>query len=368
MKREVAVIGCGFGDEGKGRVVDCLCSHRHDSIVVRFSGGHQAGHHVVTETKEHVFSNFGSGSLRGVPTYWSRFCTVDPIGILNELYALSKIDVSPKLFIDKKCPVTTIFDKAYNCLLDSWNKHGTCGVGFGQTIQREEDRCSLLFEDLFNPTIFEIKLEMIKKYYGNKIAIGNEDFCSFVRACKRIIDTPNVYLGDESTISTFDSIIFEGSQGLLLDQDIGFFPHVTRANTGSRNILKMGFEPEIILVTRAYQTRHGNGPMTNENLKHNIKPNPFERNIDGGLQGKFRTSPLDLDLLKYAISRDDYIKTAGTRLVITCLDLVCNQYTLTNNGKFTNYLNEERFVEAIGSILGIRNIYLSHSPLENIQP
>jgi adenylosuccinate synthase len=68
--------------------------------VIRFSGGHQAGHTVVTDDTRHVFSNFGSGTLRGVPTYWSKFCTVEPIGLLNELDALKIKGYNPILYID----------------------------------------------------------------------------------------------------------------------------------------------------------------------------------------------------------------------------------------------------------------------------
>src|SRR5690606_12238557 len=105
-----AVIGIGFGDEGKGITTDFLCSRSRNPIVVRFSGGHQAGHTVVLNGVRHVFSNFGSGTLRGAPTYWAKYCTVNPIGIINELDSLIKKGITPKLYIDEKCPITTPYD------------------------------------------------------------------------------------------------------------------------------------------------------------------------------------------------------------------------------------------------------------------
>ena len=78
------VVGCAFGDEGKGMTVDWLVKDKENPIVVRFGGGHQCGHRVVHKDKEHIFSNFGSGTLRGAPTYWSKDCTIDPVGFIKE--------------------------------------------------------------------------------------------------------------------------------------------------------------------------------------------------------------------------------------------------------------------------------------------
>lgn len=73
------VIGAGFGDEGKGTMVNYLCKQSNKPLVVRFNGGHQMGHGVVENDVRHIFSNFGSGTLVGAPTYISEFCTVDPV-------------------------------------------------------------------------------------------------------------------------------------------------------------------------------------------------------------------------------------------------------------------------------------------------
>ena len=86
------VIGLGFGDEGKGLVTNYLSSP--SSLVCRFSGGHQAGHTVIENGKRHVFSNYGAGPLKGAPTYWSQFCTFEPIGFLKERAILrKKVDI-----------------------------------------------------------------------------------------------------------------------------------------------------------------------------------------------------------------------------------------------------------------------------------
>ena len=84
MKHPKIVIGLGYGDEGKGRTVDYLCSQNPNSIVVRFSGGQQAGHTVMTNGIKHIFSNYGAGTLQGCPTYISEHATIYPLTMLME--------------------------------------------------------------------------------------------------------------------------------------------------------------------------------------------------------------------------------------------------------------------------------------------
>jgi adenylosuccinate synthase len=362
----IAVIGAGFGDEGKGKVVSYLCTHQNtDSLIVRYCGGQQAGHHVILGKKDHVFSNFGSGTLQGLSTYWSKYCTIDPIGILNEYDILIDKSIKPKLYIDSRCPVTTPYEKLYNIKLDDLNKHGTVGVGVGQTYQREEDFYSITACDLLYPSVLKTKVDLLKKYYRYDYSDSRkleEEIYNFTSICNELVNTDGIEIVED--IPVHNSYIFEGSQGLLLDQHFGFFPHVTRGNTGTRNILEMGYRPQVYLVMRAYQTRHGFGPMTNENHIENsnvIKQNPYENNFDIGCQGKFRTSLLDLDLLKYGIHKDRYIKEQGFTLVITCMDLM-NGYVLTCNGKTHHDENEMKYVDKIRNELKPKNIYLSCDP------
>jgi len=375
-----AVIGLGFGDEGKGKVVSYLCSTTENPLVLRFSGGQQAGHHVRTDTHDHIFASFGSGTLSGYDTYIMPYCTVDPCGILNELDVLLSKGISPRLYIDKKCPVTTPFEHIINKTIDIKNDHGTCGVGVGRTHQREKDHYSLLIEDLFFPSVLKIKLYLIKRYYEKDyVLLPNTDnmIQRFVKECDEFIN----WTSSQRHIGVVDGIpykgqnytkyIFEGSQGLLLDQNFGFFPHVTRSDTGTKNLID--YDPNVYLVTRAYQTRHGYGPMTNEDIIHTINKNPFEQNYDDGIQGEFRRTILDLDLLKYAISKDEYISRClyyeWTRnkinLVITCMDLVNSPYMLTLDGKLKIFKTEFEFVNYIKKELNIDKVWLSRSPLSD---
>lgn len=371
--RNRAVIGLGFGDEGKGRVVDYLCSKGGVSLVVRYCGGHQAAHHVIARGVDHVFSNFGSGTIQGVPTYWSKYCTFDPQGASNEYEDLVEKNLEPVLFVDERCPVTTSLDILANIKNNQLISNGTCGVGFGNTIQRTEDHHRLLFGDLGFPSIVRIKYDLIRKYYKEKHGISDDKFIfdpvesllsgAELECIKPTLGIPVDFMHEPH--------LYEGSQGLLLDQDIGFFPHVTRSYTGTRNILDidmMGLS-YLFLVTRAYQTRHGRGPMTNENIPHNISVNPYDKQDESGPQGEFRISLLDLDLLNYAIQSDSYIRNSHSKtLVITCMDLVSDELRLTHKGNIFVASSEQDFLTKIKEILGITDILVSRGPFGELDP
>jgi adenylosuccinate synthase len=353
------VIGAGFGDEGKGLVTDWLCRTCAKPLVIRFSGGQQAGHTVVAGAVRHVFSNFGSGTLQGAPSWFSRFCTVEPVGIITELCALLGKGVQPLLYIDAACPVTTPYDIARN---RRHHPHGSCGVGFSDTLNREEQFYSLTFGDLFHPWVLRTKLEMIRSFYGN--LAEDVDVEDFLDCCAALVGSPHVRRTRGLPAGDWSDLVYEGAQGLLLDQHFGFFPHVTRSNTGTANAAALhgSEELEIWLVTRAYQTRHGIGPMSNEQLPHNIKASPDETNVRNTYQGEFRRSLLDLDLLEYAVSRDELLRSSEKRhLVITCLDHVVNEYRFTRHGQIICCDNEKDFVSRIAAALGFRSVFVSSS-------
>lgn len=347
MKANI-VLGAGFGDEGKGRTVDWLAQNNPDSLVVRFNGGHQAGHTVVLpDGSRHVFSNFGSGTLAGLPTYYSKYCTVHPSGVLKETLSLfSNHAVKPILYVDALCPVTTPYDIAYNRYLESrrTNRHGSCGVGFGTTVKRHlTSGYKFYAQDFTNENVMRLRLKGIKQYYDQQdpiamIGVTDEVIESFIQDAKIFYQKYEICKEVEFLISSniYSDLIFEGSQGIMLDQNFGFFPHVTYSHTTSRNaieILKRNnlYDPDetsIYYVTRCYQTRHGAGPMINENfLPIELKNNEKETNKTGAWQGDFRVGILDVDLLKYAIGCDANIHDTflEKRLVITCVDQLENE-------------------------------------------
>jgi len=371
-----SVIGLGFGDEGKGLTTNFLSKKHNISLIIRHSGGHQAGHNVVFNNKNHIFSNFGSGSFQNIPTYWSNYCTVDPIGLVNEFKILLNFGLNPIIYIDANSPITTPFEKIKNTCSINNLKHGTCGVGFGATFEREDNFYSLVFSDIYNEWILKEKIENIKKYYYNNISIDDDYIYDFYESINYIIlhnENFRLTYGIPDKFKTNDNILFEGSQGLLLDQHFGFFPHVTRTNTGTKNILNIlnnnninNYNIDYYLITRAYQTRHGNGPMSNKNIDIDIN-NTNETNVTNKYQGDFKKSILDVSLLEYGINKDINLKNSKNKnLVITCLDHI-TEYVFTYNNKLIICDNENDFINKISNILNIHNVYISKSNIsENI--
>ncbi len=323
MKKAQIVIGLGFGDEGKGITTDFLAQQNADSVVIRFSGGQQAAHTVMMDERKHVHSSFASGALRGLPSYFTEHCTIHPIFLFNEREELKAKNGNTELHIHPLAKVTTPFDVWQNRNNSKNLEHGTCGKGVGATMKRNESPYKLFAIDLIAPKEMLIeKLKGIAYYYGfmNEDQI-NEQIKPFLEAIGQI----DWQIDDYSYLQSFENLIFEGSQGILLDMDHGVFPNVTYARTTSKNAFeickKLDIEDiEMYYVTRSYATRHGNGWMSNERELH-LKNNEEETCTFNEYQKELRFGGLDYKLLNYALKLDGaYITPTKKNLVITCLD------------------------------------------------
>ncbi|RXG11927.1 adenylosuccinate synthase [Leeuwenhoekiella aestuarii] len=333
------VIDLGFGDAGKGATTHFLASQQpEESLVVRFSGGHQVGHTVTTRELEHTFSNFGSGTVQGVPTYYSAHTTLFPPAILQEGNYLKAYQ--PKLYVHPLAKITTIYDIAYNRAVEKQQGHGSCGLGFGATIARDRDEVYFYANDLQFPWVIQQRLQSIQNFYQSKIAqqpqavqeyytdeLQHYDEAYFIESCLNIKSFYEIsqlaQLAD-----TYQHFIFEGSQGILLDTQHGFHPHTTWSATTSKNAIELiltelsDAQITMYYVTRCYQTRHGNGPMSSKTPVTLIN-NAHEANVTNEFQGEFRTRALDPDLLNYALSCDAIHQqdlSLTKNLVVTCLD------------------------------------------------
>ncbi len=373
------VLGLGYGDEGKGMITDYLCSNADNPLVIRFSGGHQAGHTVVYNGMRHIFSSFGSGTLRGAATYWSQYCTFAPAEMMTEHEHLLSLGVTPTLYVDALAPVTTFYDVAYNRLLErsrGEGRHGSVGTGFGCTVERHQTPCKLHAMDIEHPAVLRQKLDAIKKYYSDRALsdglLFSDNWDDYREAFLRYVDrsrsvvtivVEEEFLRTRAESATF---VFEGSQGILLDMDYGFFPHVTRANTTGRNaiamILRAGLSlPEVVYVTRCYQTRHGAGWMSNEEKLPSLIDNPNETNVHNEWQGSLRRGLLDLDLINYALQCDRNHTFGCTRsLAITCLDQIGENIPYTVN-------TEQRILDRAGTTDQVRIMEMVN-PLDIDEP
>ena len=364
------VLGLGFGDEGKGLTTDYLCQQSKNPLVIRFSGGHQAGHTVVLpDGHRHVFSSIGSGSFQDAPSYWSKYCTFYPPAFYREWEALTKLGISPIVYVDALSMVTTPYDVYFNRMKEKSNQHGSCGVGFGMTISRNYTPYKLYLQDLFYPEVLSQKLKAIGAYYEQKGRgiFAAKDLAGEVEAFKAQMSKvlPLIKLVNEADFFqqlNDQDIIFEGSQGILLDMDHGFFPNVTHASTTSHNAMKLIHKyalptPDIYYITRAYQTRHGNGFLSNENMLPKIIPNPRETNVHNKWQGHQRLSILDIDMLNYALTCDaNYAAAQQKHLVVTCLDQLVGDIRVTQGQEVHTYASPASLAAALplidGKILG----------------
>lgn len=359
------VIGLGFGDEGKGSTTHRLSSELDNPLVIRFNGGQQAGHTVIdNKGTKHVFSNFGAGTLAGAPTYWSNFCCFSVGSILNEYEVLRQKTDSIKLYIDALCPVTTHYDVLSNRLAEQkrgTDRHGSCGMGVGQTFERSNISPYKLFaQDLLFPEVVKHKLISIRQYYINKID-GFDEYdheSEDIRFVNKLNDfqalinnkTIKVVTANElfTGVGAYENLIFEGAQGVMLDMDFGFFPHVTYSNTTSKNALafldkQFGIDTvdvTINYISRIYNTRHGEGPGIEMEGILQLINNEEETNVFNDYQGGFRTGPLNIDLLQYALTCDrNFSSGLKKRLIITCADQVGDKVPFIKNGKL--YFSEK---------------------------
>lgn len=345
-KNAFIVVGLGYGDEGKGLATDFLCLHNPESIVVKYNGGHQSGHCVITKDgKKHVFSHFGSGSFRNIPTYRSKYCTFEPHSFLAELQTLG---FTPTIYIDEESPLTSYYDIFFNQAIEisrGKERLGSTGAGYRTTIEREGQLdVKLLFRDIFTSKVLDEKLNRIKEYYRTRTNLETSfifdsfsheiEIEKYHHAIKKInnlilkgiiipVEEKEIFLSNK-----WKSFIFEGAQGVLLDQNYGTKPYITLSNTTSKNahdILnrynEINFSRSIYYVTRAYQTRHGIGPFREKSPNFVLYNNENESNETNEFQGEFRSNFLDINLLNYALKCDNiYSKGIEKNLLITCLD------------------------------------------------
>ncbi len=379
--RVTAVIGAGYGDEGKGRVVDYLSNN--NSIVIRHNGGAQAGHTVVLPSDQrHVFKHIGSGTFQGAKTYLSKYFIVNPIMFRQELELFRKrFNSNPKIYVSPHAFVSTPWDMMINIINETQKgekRHGSCGCGIHETIFRchgsfltnvqlmKTDHAHHLSEMIWNKyapdRVQDLGLEPSERY--QKWLSSENIFNNYIKDLEFFFENVTV---EDPDLKDYQHVIFEGAQGLELDKDnLEFFPHVTPSNTGVKNVWKLihDFElvydiPEIIYVTRTYKTRHGNGPFPEEDTSMSLEdptnvPNPY--------QGNLRFGMIDVNRLVLSISRDmDIFKGEfNPSIALTCSD----QYPphVKIDGKDEFFSTKEFLIHVLCDRLQFSKCYSSHGP------
>jgi adenylosuccinate synthase len=375
-EQHIIVVDLGYGDAGKGTIVDWLCAPstresvggRPVQAVVRFNGGAQAAHHVLApDGQPHPFAQFGSGTFtRGTRTFLSRYMLIDPLALVAEAEHLKELGVQDPLGLvaaDRDALLTTPYHRAANQareLARGPDRHGSCGVGIGETA-----RYALAYPDdapragdMTAPSTLVRKLallrdrlpaDLVREFAGQPgflATLGSVGFPGFpvnpdavnpgagererLPSTERVADVYRAVAGQITLagdgylkeLLSAGPVVFEGAQGVLLDEWRGFHPYTTWSTTTFENaetlLRENGAEAEgaRLGVTRTYQTRHGPGPFPTEDPALGLTE---PHNADGRWQGPVRVGHLDAVALGYAAA----VVGGVDAVALTHLDTAC---------------------------------------------
>ena len=282
MAKNVVVIGMQWGDEGKGKVVDWLTADAE--VVVRFQGGHNAGHTLVINGERTVLHLIPSGILRpDVTCVIGNGVVVSPQALLEEVRVLEKsgTTVSGRLTLSGACALVLPYHAALDRARETASgktKIGTTGRGIGPAYEDKVARRALRIEDLFDAKRCAAKVEAALDFHN--FVLRNYFHAEIIDA-RRLLDelqelAPRIkpFVGDVSqilseAIASKRNILFEGAQGTLLDVDHGTYPYVTSSNcVAAQAAIGSGIGPQhlhtVLGITKAYATRVGEGPFPTE--------------------------------------------------------------------------------------------------------
>ena len=353
-RKAVIVADLGYGDSGKGITIDTLARTHDAHTVVRYNGGAQAGHTVVApDGRTHTFSQFGSATfVPNTATYLSSYMLIDPAAIINEETYLARLRVHGALtrhFIHRDAKVVTLYAKLINKLrerLRGDGRHGSCGMGIGETVRfaLHHPKEAILMSDLDNDSAQSLRNKLVfqREYTDTlikELRAGSNTFSELDAEWQELLSdnyidaTVSQYATIASQLQIVDekwekklfkkegTILFEGAQGVLLDERYGFHPFTTWSDTTYRNademLLHHEFRGEVkrLGVLRAYSVRHGAGPFITEDreLSESL---PDSHNVFGDWQREFRVGWFDAVASRYALK----VSRGTDALAITNID------------------------------------------------
>ncbi len=356
--QNVAIVGAQWGDEGKGKIVDWL-SYRAD-VVVRFQGGHNAGHTLVIDGVTYKLNLLPSGVVRpGKLSIIGNGVVVDPWHLLKEIAALQEkgVSISPEtLIVAENCPVILpvhgAVDRAREAAKGA-NKIGTTGRGIGPAYEDKIARRAIRLCDLAEPDILRAKLDSLLAHHNALLkGLGAEAFDSQALYAELMAIAPHIqpYIGIvwarlDAARKAGKRILFEGAQGTLLDVDHGTYPFVTSSNTvAATAAIGSGVGAKtvgrVVGICKAYTTRVGAGPFPTEEAGDIGETLGQRGNEFGTTTGrKRRCGWFDAVAVRQAVKTGGIDGIALTKLDI--LDIfkelkICRAYRL--NGKVIDYM------------------------------
>ena len=328
------VIGANLGDEGKGLVSYCLGETAIDSgervLTVLYNGGAQRAH----TARGKIFHCTGTSDFIGGDTYYHHKFLLDPITLWL---------TGETVYIDPHCRVILPCDVMRNRKKEinrGDKKHGSCGMGIFEASKRSANPNYLVeAAELYDAYTLYNKVKRIQSEYND--AFENDELYNldnWMRAVAYVIKNCQIKKFEE-VYPSYDTIIYEGGQGLLLDQaNRGDFPHLTPSSVGAYNIANdiaaLNLPTDIFYVSRTYMTRHGAGPMEAECEKKDINPNIIDKtNEENPWQGKLRFGYLNTDSLYNRVQQDlsQYGSKVEANMVFTQLNYTDNKLCVGNN-------------------------------------
>ena len=352
------ILGTQWGDEGKGKIVDLLTDKA--SLVVRYQGGHNAGHTLVIDGEKTVLHLIPSGILRtNVQCVIGNGVVLSPEALMEEMEMLEarNVPVKERLRISEACPLILPFhialDQARERALGK-EAIGTTGRGIGPAYEDKVARRGLRVGDLFNATRLEDKLKELTDFHNFALTkLYDEpaiDFDAVLKQCREFAELLKPMVADVPALldkarKSGEEIMFEGAQGTLLDIDHGTYPYVTSSNTTAGGVATgAGFGPRyidyVLGIVKAYTTRVGSGPFPTEldcdvGQHLGVKGHEF-----GATTGrKRRTGWLDAVAMRRAVQINSVSGFCLTKLdVLDGLDelKICTSYKLPD-GTISEY-------------------------------
>lgn len=381
----IVVTGLGFGDEGKGTLTDYLTHRYNAEWVYKYCGGAQAAHTVQLNGHRHVFSQFGAGTFSGAKTFLGPDFLFDLHGLHNEQKALENymgVDLTERLVISPKATFISNFAiclNRYREILRGENRHGSCFYGIGETRKmKEEHDLYITSEDILDERHLTTKLTEVRKYVLDEMEKLKKEYEDLPEKCTKMRDvvfkTDSAYyaeiihadfhyrLADEPEFG--QCTIYEGSQGLLLDHEVGYRPHTTWGDVTPKNAIKgipSGSYVAFLGVLRSFSTRHGNGPFPSD-WGNSEKPIEDLTNKENEGQGSLRCGYFDFPLYNYVREKFPIIDNIALTWMEKPQYPVVTRYVKTNgfnetgipnfgsNSKCLQHMKHDDFIRKVGDV------------------
>ncbi|MEA3296710.1 MAG: adenylosuccinate synthase [candidate division Zixibacteria bacterium] len=349
MGKNKIVIGCQWGDEGKGKIVDLLAAEA--DIIARFQGGANAGHTIMVDDKKYVFHLIPSGIIHpGKMCYIGNGVVLDPFGLKDELDVLTSqgIDYRDCLRISPATNLVLPYHKLIEAVQEKLRGTGSIGTtkrGIGPAYVDKVARHGIRMVDLFSPDRLKRKLAYQRQIKERYLVGSDDERADIDRTCRELLELADLFrpLVTDISLELYraftdgKTILYEGAQGSMLDVDLGTYPFATSSNTTSGGALTgLGIGPrmvnEVVGVIKAYTTRVGSGPFPTELVDDMGERLRSVGDEYGATTGRPRRCGwLDLVGLRHAVRINGVDSIAITKLdVLDGLDevKVCTAYEL----------------------------------------